>query len=427
MNLFDICSCKCTNLECCDCPKDQRVPKIEREFLIDQRTQRRMVIGTVDKPTTKLLEKRLERTERAPKRKHIETKPIASTSQVDNVDVDFVLPSRSAKIAGMNFSFLMLNQDHVTSPSESASEGSAGKWSKLSTSTIQNRIRLDNTAMVADRFDSSDTCAAAFATAAYVDAGLITLEDQHLVVDRAKVRRARYTLRTTNVENFRGEIVHAFFFDGRKDKTICMRFGRIAQTVEEHISILREPGSIFLSHVTVENGESLTITNTIRDRLEDKNIEKSTVKAIGCDSTNVNVGVKGGVIRLFELELQTNLQWLVCLLHMNELPLRVLLYKYVGKSKDPRNFTGPLGEMLPRCESMPIVQFERMDFGGDMEMENIDTSAFNADNKYLFDICRIICTGIIPANFENRSIGTCTTILYKYFHFIPTLTLHSLY
>ena len=59
--------------------------------------------------------------------------------------------------------------------------------------------------------------------------------------------------------------------------------------------------------------------------------------AIGCDGTNVNSGVKGGVIRLLELELGRPLQWLICLLHANELPLRHLLQKLDGVTHGPNH------------------------------------------------------------------------------------------
>jgi len=42
---------------------------------------------------------------------------------------------------------------------------------------------------------------------------------------------------------------------------------------------------------------------------------------MGCDGTNVNTGAVGGVIRLLEEHLNRPLQWLVCMMHANELPL----------------------------------------------------------------------------------------------------------
>lgn len=46
--LFDITACKCKEFALCNCSKEKKVPKGERAFITDQRTERRMVIGAVD-------------------------------------------------------------------------------------------------------------------------------------------------------------------------------------------------------------------------------------------------------------------------------------------------------------------------------------------------------------------------------------------
>ena len=40
--LFDISSCKCDDFSSCSCLRDMKVPHIEQDFLINQRTCRRM-------------------------------------------------------------------------------------------------------------------------------------------------------------------------------------------------------------------------------------------------------------------------------------------------------------------------------------------------------------------------------------------------
>lgn len=62
--LYDIASCKCNSFDNCRCDKDSKVPVKERLFLLDQRSERKMVIGTVDKLETVKIEKRLARKER---------------------------------------------------------------------------------------------------------------------------------------------------------------------------------------------------------------------------------------------------------------------------------------------------------------------------------------------------------------------------
>ena len=64
--LFDICTCKCfdsgirdNNL--CTCPLPNKIPLIEWDFWVDQKTVRNKIIGGVDKETTATLEKRQKR------------------------------------------------------------------------------------------------------------------------------------------------------------------------------------------------------------------------------------------------------------------------------------------------------------------------------------------------------------------------------
>lgn len=51
VRLFDICSCKCIPIDPCSCTI--QVPIMEPEFLQDQISHRKMMIGGVDHKTTK--------------------------------------------------------------------------------------------------------------------------------------------------------------------------------------------------------------------------------------------------------------------------------------------------------------------------------------------------------------------------------------
>ena len=52
LSLFDIAACNCLDLISCTCPRESKVPELERDFLLDQRNERKMVIGSLDKETT---------------------------------------------------------------------------------------------------------------------------------------------------------------------------------------------------------------------------------------------------------------------------------------------------------------------------------------------------------------------------------------
>jgi len=64
--LFDICSCKCydsgvRDRSFCSCPLPQKIPAIEWKFWLDQKRERKMYMGSIDKVTTSKLKKKEKR------------------------------------------------------------------------------------------------------------------------------------------------------------------------------------------------------------------------------------------------------------------------------------------------------------------------------------------------------------------------------
>ena len=78
--------------------------------------------------------------------------------------------------------------------------------------------------------------------------------------------------------------------------------------------------------------------------------------------TAVNTGRKGGVIKRPEDYLNKLLQWLVCLLHSNELPLRQLMKELDGGTSRPEDLGGLIGKQLVGCELLDVVDFEAVKF-----------------------------------------------------------------
>ena len=85
-------------------------------------------------------------------------------------------------------------------------------------------------------------------------------------------------------------------------------------------------------------------------------VDTKAIVAVGCDGTSVNTGRICGIIRLLDLEFIKPLQWFVCQLHANELPLRRLLEYLDGVTVGPRAFTGPLGQLASRWQTVNNCQ-----------------------------------------------------------------------
>lgn len=71
-------------------------------------------------------------------------------------------------------------------------------------------------------------------------------------------------------------------------------------------------------------------------------VDIKQIVAVGCDSTVVNTGINGGVVRLLEKSFKQPLRWFICVLHINELPLRHLFDYLDGSTTDPRAFSGAI-------------------------------------------------------------------------------------
>jgi len=74
-----------------------------------------------------------------------------------------------------------------------------------------------------------------------------------------------------------------------------------------------------------------------------KGIDK-TLQIIEGDSTNVNMSWEGGTMHWVEVKLKRKLDWLVCSLHTNELPLRHLIATLDGKTLSNNKCAGEIGK-----------------------------------------------------------------------------------
>ena len=112
-------------------------------------------------------------------------------------------------------------------------------------------------------------------------------------------------------------------------------------------------------------------------------------EAIGCDGTAVNAGRKGGVIKRLEDHLNKPLQWLVCLLHTNELALRNLMKEFDGGTSGGEDFGGLKGKQLVGSELLDVVDFE----GVQVPEITIDKNDLTSDQKYFLSIFNAVSRG----------------------------------
>lgn len=177
--------------------------------------------------------------------------------------------------------------------------------------------------------------------------------------------------------------------------------GSIRRTMvtEEHISIINEPGSSYLGHVSPLSGSAQDIKNAICAILTEKNIDKTKILAIGCDGTVVNTGNVGGVICRIEKELGRHLHW--CQLHSNELPLRHIIEHSDGTTSGPRGISGLISKSLATCEKLPVIEYYPIE----CELPDVDGQQLSTDQKISFRYIKAVSSEEFPVSLATRNPG----------------------
>lgn len=127
--------------------------------------------------------------------------------------------------------------------------------------------------------------------------------------------------------------IASIYLDGKQDETLIKASKNdkwhTDTAIEDHYALVAEPGGDYITQVTPISGKSTDIANSILTTIR-QIASTNTIRAIGCDSTNTNTGCKAGVIRHLEIAFGHPVNWFICMLHVNELPLRHLFLHLDG-------------------------------------------------------------------------------------------------
>ena len=287
--------------------------------------------------------------------------------------------------------------------------------------SVQNRMNFPTVAGVSLRYGASDRMTAAIATAALIDAGLINENDSMKVLDHHKVHREKVkhmkNLKAISEEKYKEGDIRCILFDGRKNWTNVMEkaesTGRYYQSrvKMEHIVVTSEPGGEYLFHfvpdeATKEIRAAKQVAIKIVDWLQKFDVDE-TLDSLGGDSTNVNTGWDGGSFTWIEGLLGKKKTWLVCSLHLNELPLRHLIQDLDGKTNSDHSFSGPLGKALDNAVNLEInPKFKAITVGRHLiALDQIVIDDLSSDQKYGYRMVMAIRAGTVPEDLSLLDIG----------------------
>ena len=175
--------------------------------------------------------------------------------------------------------------------------------------------------------------------------------------------------------------------------------------IEEHYVNVGETNGFYLSYVMPEDGTGYKIATSVYSAIKDTALEQK-LKIVGSDGTAVMSGKSKGFIASLKTLIGRPLQWVTCLLHLNELSLRHVFQNLDGVTSGPDSFTGSIGRQLNGAVSewkavklksipnpkFPVIPKSLMD-------------DFSSDQYYAYRICSAIMLGSVYANLEFLEVG----------------------
>lgn len=385
-DLFNICTCRCVQkgiIDRSNCPCPVKVPAIEWNFWLDQNTERKMIIGSLDTKVTEQLQKRHERKQKQEKfkKKYFET--CESDVKVAELQVVSMEETDSDKDADEGKP-LIFESAEINLDDDPDSEFCA--------SSRQNRLQYPQLCEMMERTGISNRDACRIVNACLKD---MNMNKEEFILEPRKLRRQRLFWRSKVVESRVQKLtcIKCIGFDGRIDQTRLLDAGRVARTKkEDHYVIVAYPGENYIDHVAPQTGQAKDIAAEMLSVINET-ASSETLTAVLCDSTNVNTGECNGVIRRLETAVNRPLQWLICMLHLNELPFREVFSKVDGATSGPRGYHGDIGKKLNfNAMSLPIVNFKAVQGWTENVSEEIKND-LSEDQRYLLRACLVVQQG----------------------------------
>lgn len=337
--LFRISKCKC-KIEVnrrCSCPNYEQIPQNIKEFFLDQCGPRVLSLCDIHKGGISVDFVETESTINAPSLYTAEYAPSLREEEVFRDEGSNISKFDSQlKISDLSLQNFSLALDRTNT---------SDRYGSLLATTIIKDLKISIAKKAKHKFDGASE-------------QLINYLDG-LIIDKNKIQRERVKYRAeARATSTSDATLKCISYDGKKDTTLkkakVQNQIRLSRVTEEHITILKEPQSEFLGYATPAKRTGVEIQMAMVNFLCAEAKALDYLVAICCDGTVVNTGFKSGVNACLEKFIQRPLQWNVCLLHFNELPLKTLITHLYGKQVGPGIWPGAFGSEILACEKYPV-------------------------------------------------------------------------
>ena len=201
----------------------------------------------------------------------------------------------------------------------------------------------------------------------------------------------------------------SIFVDGRKDATMTMvevngNYHR-PTVIQEHYVMVGETNGFYLSHVRPEYGTEYKIAASVYSASKVTALEQK-LKIVGFDGTPVMTGKSKEFIASIKTLIGRPMQRVICLLHLNELPLRHAFQNLDGVTSGPESFSRPIGWQLNGTVSeWKVVKFKSILNPKFSVIPNSLMDDFSSDQYFAYRIFSAIMLESVDVNLEFLEVG----------------------
>ena len=314
-----------------------------------------------------------------------------------------------------------LSQDSEWNLSEFEAECMMGEIAEIVKKQKNNTVDIFQIAMVALKYKVSAPAATAIVNTTVLCFFGASEDHRHLLISVGKMEFAMENERKRRLEvrNLVAQNLDGFGFDGRIDretKTLKLIGNRnyvVPGGSEKHITIVGHPWNNYLSHILVppkKNDETRSPAKIESDILLEELVsvgaKKEKIEFIQSDSEPTNTGAYGGVIYFTEVSLGRKLNVSICLLHINELPWKLLVKLLGCRTLSDEKWEGPIGALIPKASTLPFNEnFEQITGPPLPDLTPEQEKNISRDQKMLYRLARLILTGKEVPNLESLNMG----------------------
>ena len=365
--LFNILRCECDFVTCadakqkcleencqkvhinCTCPITSKIPKLELEFIRDQRSKSgskgKLQMGLGDAKETSRIAKATKRKELELARK--EKKNEKKRKEEEDLEERARREEEERKEEEKEESYHSKGEASMPEMDVDASYSNERvERAVRSKNHTQNRTPLPTLAQSITRGNVSVREAAIIATSTLIDYNIITPTDRSQIITPDKIQRevTKYRESVADLVVEEQSPIKCILFDGRNDHTRVVLEDEAGKRypgfrMEEHVTLTSEPGGDYVAHLSPAAKDAETIADELYMFIVDHAIDK-TLEYIGGDSVVVNTGTFKGIMRRIEEKLGRRLMRIVCELHTNELPFRHIIEELDGPTSGATSFSG---------------------------------------------------------------------------------------